>query len=457
MINFLSKKAAISYWGLIFLVFTAASPALAQTSLPALQAQVQELLKANKKAEALALLTNLQLDQEHNPDFDYLLGTTALEADAPQLAINALERVVMMRPNFAGAWLDLAIAYFRSGDPEMAAQIIKHVDDNFSPPEKLKAELTEVRRKIKSSQTGDGWRFNAGLLSGHVKNANYGLSQSTFQLTPVGGTPIDVAVDVDSKPRSDNALEMRAEVYRRFNYEDKTRSDLQLSVRAREYSQVTNQNFIDLAAYWAYTRPFFGINDWEVQSGATVRHMILDNKSLATNASVFAGLITRVKQCESNARMEFEYRASAGSARFDANIPWLGFGMSCPFGKVIVDANHRYGWDNPSGDRPGGLTRRQESSIQARWFASERFQARGIFYYANYQDQVGYSELLSYGAKRTIDRVGKRLELAWVLPIARSNHWVMQLELDDVKNDSNIAVSKFNDTQVFLGLRYQLF
>ena len=457
MINLLSKKAAMSYWGLVFLIFMAASPAQAQTSIPELQAQVSELIKAGKKAEALALLTNLQLDQEDNPDFDYLLGTTALEAESPQLAINALERVVMMRPNFAGAWLDLAIAYFRSGDAEMAAQIIKHVDDNFSPPEKLKAELTKVRQKIKLSQVTDGWRFNAGLLSGHVKNANFGLSQSTFQLTPVGGTPIDVAVDVDSKPRSDNALELRAEVYRRFDYGDKIRNDVQISVRAREYSQVTNQNFIDLAAYWANTRPFLGINNWEVQSGATIRHMILDNKSLATNTSVFAGLITRVKQCESNARMEFEHRASQGSARFDANIPWLGFGMSCPFGKVIVDANYRYGWDNPTGDRPGGLTRRQESSIQARWFATERFQARGIFYYANYQDQVGYSELLSYGAKRTIDRVGKRLELAWVLPIAQSNHWVMQLELDDVNNDSNIAVSKFNDTQVFLGLRYQLF
>lgn len=454
-----STFTTLSFGAIIFAL--SSHQALAQSptevNFATLTIEVENLLRAGKPQAALAQLVQAQPEQENNPEFDYLLGTTALAAESPDIAINALERVVMMQPNFAGAWLDLAIAYYHAGDVEMAGQLIKHVDENFDPPANLKSELTVVRKKIAQAQLINGWQLDITALAGHVKNANYGLSQSSFQLTPSGLPPIDVVVTGDNKPVSDNALEVRAEAYRRFEYGNQARSEVQLSVRGREYHQVSAQNFIDLAAYWAYTQPLPNKKAWETQSGAMLRHLVLDGKSIATYASIFTGLKTQVQLCDTSARLELEHRDFQSSDQFNANIPWLGFGVACPVKQVSLEAYYRYGWDNPQGARPGGITKRQESSIQARWRANNALQLRGVIYYANYHDQEGYSELLDNGAHRAVHRIGERVELAWLLPLKVKDRWLMQLELDNVQNKSNIATSNFNDTQVFIGLRYQLF
>jgi leucyl aminopeptidase len=82
---------------------------------------------------------------------------------------------------------------------------------------------------------------------------------------------------------------------------------------------------------------------------------------------------------------------------------------------------------------------------------------RVLGYYADYKDAEGYSSLLSNGARRVVHRTGERLELAWQLPLKNNDRWTMQIEFDDIKNHSNIATSSFDDTQIFAGLRYQLF
>lgn len=79
-------------------------------------AKASELMRAGKAAEAYALLAPMEFNRAGEVDYDYLLGVAALDSGKPDRASLALERVLAVNPNFAGARLDLARAYFALGD-----------------------------------------------------------------------------------------------------------------------------------------------------------------------------------------------------------------------------------------------------------------------------------------------------------------------------------------------------
>jgi len=416
--------------------------------------QVDQFVLEKRLAEALVILTSHQAEFQDDSNYDYLLGVTALAAEDNTLALNALERVVMRNPNFAGAWLDLAIAYYRMGDYATATQLLTHIEQNFNPPKNLKTQIADVRKKLTQKNYIQGWRVSLMGLLGRAENANYGMNSASFQLTPIGAPPVDVVVAGSSRAKSSNASEWRLDAYRQFKHDSGSKSEVQIFGRMRHYNQVNHQDLGDVGAYWMVTSPIDA--KLEASQGVSLRHVMIDQKSAATFVSMLAGLRLNLGPCSLGGRLEFERRILEGD-QANANVPWVGGSIACPFQSITLDGQYRYGWDNPDGTRAGGKTIRQESSLQVRWAPRETLQLRGLIYYADYQDQEGYSPLLNNNAQRHIRRFGQRAELDWWLPIAQNPGWSLHLEADNVENDANIAVAKFRDTQVFVGLRYQLF
>jgi tetratricopeptide (TPR) repeat protein len=78
------------------------------------------LMRQGKAAEAYRLLAPKEFDRAGEVDYDYVLGVAALDSGKPDRATLALERVLAVNPNFAGARLDLARAYFALGDYDRA-------------------------------------------------------------------------------------------------------------------------------------------------------------------------------------------------------------------------------------------------------------------------------------------------------------------------------------------------
>src|SRR5450759_92543 len=76
----------------------------------------EALMKAGKPAEAYILLEPLEFDRSGEVRFDYLIGIAALDSGKPDKATLAFERVLAVDPNFAGARLDMARAYYQLGD-----------------------------------------------------------------------------------------------------------------------------------------------------------------------------------------------------------------------------------------------------------------------------------------------------------------------------------------------------
>ncbi len=97
-----------------------AAPAAQDAALGKLLREADALIKGGKPADAYNLLEPKEADYSGDISFDYLLGIAALDSGKPDRATIAFERVLAINPNFSGARLDLARAYFAMGSDDLA-------------------------------------------------------------------------------------------------------------------------------------------------------------------------------------------------------------------------------------------------------------------------------------------------------------------------------------------------
>ncbi len=98
-----------------------AAPAAApDEALSNLLRQADALIRSGKPVDAYGLLEPKEADYSGEISFDYLLGVAALDSGKPDRATIAFERVLALNPNFAGARVDLARAYFAMGSDDLA-------------------------------------------------------------------------------------------------------------------------------------------------------------------------------------------------------------------------------------------------------------------------------------------------------------------------------------------------
>lgn len=123
-------------------------------ALGALLREADELIRAGKLADAYKLLEPKEGDYSGELAFDYMLGIAALDSGKPDRATIAFERVLITNPNFSGARLDLARAYFAMGSDDLARNEFEIVLTQ-SPPENVKGvvqkylDAIEARRLAK--------------------------------------------------------------------------------------------------------------------------------------------------------------------------------------------------------------------------------------------------------------------------------------------------------------------
>ena len=94
----------------------------------------QQLDNGNAQ-EAYNLLIPLQSTRAGDPDYDFLLGSSALELGKNTEAVFALERVLAVQPNSAPARAQIARAYFNLKETEAAKREFENVKKQEVPPE----------------------------------------------------------------------------------------------------------------------------------------------------------------------------------------------------------------------------------------------------------------------------------------------------------------------------------
>ena len=138
----------------------------------------QQALVAKARAGASAeeryqLLAPLDERYAGDVDFDYPLGTLALDTGRFSEAVFVLQRAVSTRPSFAGARMELARAYYALGDNESARREFTTLQAQDPPPAARRIiaqylDAIDQRAVAYESQRG----VYAELASGYDTNAN---------------------------------------------------------------------------------------------------------------------------------------------------------------------------------------------------------------------------------------------------------------------------------------------
>jgi len=149
--------------------------------------KAEALMKEGKAAEAYSLLEPFEFEQSGNIKFDYLLGIAALDSGKPDKATIALERVLAVDPNFAGARIDMGRAYFALGDFTRAKTEFETVlTQNPPPAAKVTIDnyLAAIEKQASAKKTKATGYFEASV--GHDTNVNYATSQSQIGVPALG-------------------------------------------------------------------------------------------------------------------------------------------------------------------------------------------------------------------------------------------------------------------------------
>lgn len=187
----------------IILCFSPLSFLHAASSETAVISQAKKLILERKLTGALDILLSVEDRLAGNIDYDYLLGTVALDLGKADLATVSLERVLVIRPNFMGARIDLARAYFLLGDLDRAKQEFEVVSKN-NPPATAKMVIDSHLKKIADIQEelDRPYRFFVEYSFGRDTNINFSNSSGQVAIPVFGNAiftlnPINVATAKD--------------------------------------------------------------------------------------------------------------------------------------------------------------------------------------------------------------------------------------------------------------------
>lgn len=153
-----------------------------QAEIEALEKPLRDadtLLKNGKPADAYALLEPLEFDRSGEIRFDYLLGISALDSGKADKATLAFERVLAVDPNFAGARLDMARAYYQLGDLQRAETEFNEVMKQ-NPPEAARVTIQKYLDAIMAYEQAKQTRISGYVegVVGHDSNVNTGTGSS---------------------------------------------------------------------------------------------------------------------------------------------------------------------------------------------------------------------------------------------------------------------------------------
>ncbi len=152
-----------------------------------LLSRAKSLIDTRKATEALALLEPQTEALSGNPDFDYLLGIAALDAGRPGIAVLALERVLMVRPEHAQARAEIARAYFELGETKTAQAEFESLKRGGVPTE-VAANIDKYLDAIgKRLAGGPVWRGYIEATAGTDSNINNATGSAQIAIPAFGG------------------------------------------------------------------------------------------------------------------------------------------------------------------------------------------------------------------------------------------------------------------------------
>ena len=410
--------------------------------------EVRDYLEKGQPDKALTVLRAKYIEHENDPDYFYLSGILALKANDYTGAASAFERVVLMQPDNAGAWLDLGIANAEAGNAATALGYFDYIESQFSPPDAVRRLITRYRVLIATQPKTSPWQFYVQAMGGVDSNANSGLLNSTVPVT-LGGERLDLLLDPAYQARSDNFAQLDAGArYKRQIGENQ--AELVMGLRQRAYQREHDFSTLDLSVSGGLRRPT-SIGD--IAFWLHLEHLRLGGNSLLNNVRAVAQIEHPFESCRFGLGTEAEWRRYISASTLDANVLWGQAGVACDWHIATLPVQStfigRIGLDTPTADRPGGSAKRGEWIAQFGVPLPKNARVELSFAYATARDNDGYSPLLENNAARRLDR--RNIRLLLTMPVANLAEVI--LLVDDNRFTSNLTLFQQNGQSVSVGLR----
>ena len=143
--------------------------------------RAESLLATNRSRQAYAILRTLEIELAGNPFYDYLYGIAALDSGETSEAIFSLRRAIAVRPDYAGARMELARAYFEAGNTALARELFVALQDE-NPPPGVAEVIANYLRAIDRAPATPQARFSPYLeaFAGNDSNANGSTANQQF-------------------------------------------------------------------------------------------------------------------------------------------------------------------------------------------------------------------------------------------------------------------------------------
>jgi outer membrane protein len=143
--------------------------------------QAEDLLAAGDSARAYELVSPHEAALAGDVLFDYVLGVAALDTGRLSEAIFSLRRALSVAPEFSGARMELARAYYESGNPELARPLFTQLLGE-SPPPPVAGVIQQYLQAIDNAPVAPRSRFlpYLELFAGYDTNANGSTDDQQF-------------------------------------------------------------------------------------------------------------------------------------------------------------------------------------------------------------------------------------------------------------------------------------
>lgn len=144
-------------------------------------------LDAGNPQAAYDLLVPLQSDRAGDPEYDFLLGSAALQVGRNTEAVFALERVLAVRPDATAARALIARAYFNLKETQTARREFENVRAQQVPPEvaaTIDRFLDAIRRVEEGQKVSFRGYFEVG--GGYDSNVNSATAENQVAVPSLG-------------------------------------------------------------------------------------------------------------------------------------------------------------------------------------------------------------------------------------------------------------------------------
>ncbi len=281
--------------------------------------QALAIRQQGRIAEAYDLLANLLRDYPADEKVNFAFGVLAMERGRTSLGSLAFERVLTMNPDNDRARLELARAYYLTGQWEQSRLHFNRVLER-DPPDTVRTTIGEYIRGIKRNQPG--WKAHTQTEVGAIydSNINFGPKREIIGIDPItiGGIRFD-ELQIDPSTRSQSAWGGFASANLRafhdtgavdgWSFECNLRAYGNFMIDATEY----NISGIQLGGGPRYRR-----NKHAFRAPLRLEYIHRDDKALATMTGFHPLHMYRyTHQCTFTTRIGIEHRNFAGGSDRD--------------------------------------------------------------------------------------------------------------------------------------------